>query len=111
MFPPEATERPHDSPPRKTQRDAHKVVAHGHKAEEAWLVARRNEVWANNTFARTAASNRLANIHAQKVQATPTLKDPKRDQSEIAACLEERAEAKKGSTEFKVFGRPKSEEV
>merc|ERR1711988_178570 len=114
LFPPDKCERPKDSPPRKTAKDAcESLPPHGHKAEEEWLMKRRAEVWQNNSFAKTAASNKLSDIHSIKVKNTPTLKDPKRSDEEIAALMKEREEKKKAEmgSEFKVFGRPKSEEV
>merc|ERR1711998_612867 len=114
LFPPDKCERPKDSPPRKTAKDAcESLPPHGHKAEAEWLMKRRAEGWQNNTFAKTSASSKLSDIHSVKVKATPSLVDPRRPQSEIDALLKAREEKRKEDmgNEFKVFGRPKSEEV
>merc|ERR1711904_33695 len=112
-FPPEKQELPAGSPPRKTQRDAHTFPCHGAKAEEEWLANRRRELWNNKSFERTVASNRLSNVKSSIVKQTPHLRDPRRDQEEVDACIAKfRSEKeRRENDEFKVYGRPKSEEV
>merc|ERR1712070_2373 len=115
MFPPDQAERPKDSPPRKTHRDAFAFEPHGHASEEEWLMARREDIWKNNGISRTAASARLKSIHSFKVKNDPHLLDPKRPEEEVAALMEIRACEKQKkideAEEVKIFGRPKSEEV
>jgi len=89
-FPPEKQELPVGSPPRKTHRDANPFPAHGAKAEEEWLANRRRELWNNKSFERTVASNRLSNIKSTIIKSTPHLRDPRRAQEEIDACMKER---------------------
>merc|ERR1711939_812779 len=112
-FPPEKQELPAGSPPRKTHRDANPFPAHGAKAEEEWLANRRRELWNNKSFERTVASNRLSNVKSSMVKCTPHLRDPRRPQDEIDATMAQREAIKEERDQagFKVFGRPKSEEV
>merc|ERR1719498_1180285 len=103
LFPPELSERPMDSPPRKTHRDASiSLKPHGHKAEEEWLRRRREELWANRSFEKTAASSKLSDIHSIIVKTTPTLKDPRRSQEEIDALMAQREKEKAESQNVKV---------